>query len=312
MNIKTVSLLVASALALVACGGGGGGSGTSPLRIDSAELRTPEAKEIIANLGGEESPIVQAVDDKTPEQVVSDMAKDTLTTEGLKDVAVDLGDTKKVTISVGDLADAATPGVLEQPITSSSSKLDILKVAKQVVTPKAVEDQVVRVTGENNNYAQKQYRAYAGEYFTLKAYRGADAYLADGTKIGGDAGTKFKFDDEYGLIGNTEGTLAAVQSKTGAVTYQGKAFNAESKDGVFNYTVTFGAGASGEGKVTGLGADIALEKAALQDIRIQGKASGGVTGVYTVNLYGPKAQEAAGYIKSESGKSLVGFGGVAQ
>lgn len=326
MKIKSLTLLIASTFALAACGGGGGGSATP--QITDPELKNdPEAMAVIEKAGGAENPTVQAINNaKDPKEVVKQIADNAVaklnesiaasTPEAAK---VDLGDTTKVRLSVGNVnvsaattSETATSSDLKAVPTEN--KAELVKAIADLGPQYQVDDRVVRLDGETGQAVERAYRIYNQKYSTVTAYMGQNAFAANGQKMGGNMGEVFKFDQDNGLVGNSDGTLAAIKAKTAPVTYTGKAFDAAGSNGTLNYTINFGsATVTGAGKIEGLSVGaVALEQAALKDANITGKATGGYTGTYNLNVYGPNAEEVAGTIKNEAGtKSFAGFGGTA-
>lgn len=345
MKIKSLSVLIMSALALAACGGGGGGGkpsktvvvpgaeGTEGAKVtisDPELIKDQEAVAAVSKLAGGNADFAQELNDKKPEVVVAELASDAVaslnetisSSVGNPEAKVDLGDTTKVRLYVGDLGEDVQAAVNQATSVADEGSVQAVPTESKAALVKAIanlgpqyqiEDRMIRLVGETGQKVERAYRIYNQQYSTVTAYMGQNAYAANGTKIGGNMGTVFKFDEANGLVG-TAATTDAIKARTAPVTYTGKAFDKEGTNGKFTYTINFGsANVTGKGSITGLTkGSVTLAEAALKAHNIQGDATGAYVGKYNLNVYGPKAEEVAGTIKNATGtQSFVGFGGTA-
>lgn len=117
------------------------------------------------------------------------------------------------------------------------------------------------------------------------------------------------------LHGNKTTTLPTA----GKFNYSGASFN-DTQKGDFKYTIDFGT-KTGQGSLTLGNKTATLDQSAIINVKrqsnddlhdglgIQGNVSGGITGHYTLGIFGNNAQEVAGYV---TGSDNVGFAGSKQ
>lgn len=309
--------LGASVLALTACSSGGNNNSTTtakpvvnptPSTTDTTSTGTNTGANtgMSTGTGTSTGGAATNTDGATPAQVaskVTDTYSFALSQEDIADIKEELG------------ASAVSQPTLTLNGAAHGLNLELNKLAQGVSTMNAVST----FTATINNQA---HTARVNE--TLRTYHQPNSIVLgsrfEGATVSGASLNKTIAGDKevsfHYITGNATKTLPT----TGTFNYSGKSLDIDS-EGTFNYAINF-ASKTGQGSVALDGKSISLEEGRIipdtfstndtthfEGFGISGNASGGVTGGYTLGIFGEQAEEVAGHITPTTGEG-IGFGGV--
>lgn len=300
-----------SAFALAACSSGGNSSShtaaatpvVNPAPTTGGTTGTTDAS---TNTGSNTSTTTgntASTNTTQPTSKVTDTHSFVLSQEDIADIKEELG------------ASAVSQPTLTLNGAAHGLNLELQKLAQGVSTMNAVSTFTATINNQAHTVRVNE---------TLRAYHQPNSIVLgsrfEGATVSGASLNKTIAGDKEVSLHYITGNATKTLPTTGTFNYSGKSLDIDS-EGTFNYAINF-ASKTGQGSVALNGKSISLEEGRIipytfstndtthfEGFGISGNASGGVTGGYTLGIFGEQAEEVAGYITPTTGEG-IGFGGV--